>query len=125
MNTPSWSVELYETENGQVPVLDFIRGLPAKERAKVFRDLELLAELFPFWDREHIKKLEDEELWELRIKFSSNQHRILYFTAHGSRLVAVHGFTKKDWGISPRDLKIARKRKTDWEQRFAKDGGKQ
>lgn len=119
MKTSGWQVEFYETENDSTPVLDFILGLPPKEKAKVLHHLDLLEELFP-WDIDHVKKLEDQDLWELRVKFSSNQHRVLFFLAHEKKFVLVHGFTKKDWRISPRDLALAQRRKVDWERRFVK-----
>jgi phage-related protein len=119
MNRLEWHVEFYETENNSTPVLDFILGLSFKEKAKVLHHLDLLKELFP-WDVEHVKKLEDQDFWELRIKFSSNHHRVLFFLAHEKRFVLIHGFTKKDWQISPRDLALAQRRKVDWERRFLK-----
>lgn len=119
MKISGWQVEFYETENGSTPVLDFILGLQPKEKAKILHHLDLLEELFP-WDKEHVKNLKDQDLWELRIKFSSNQHRVLFFLAHEKRFVLIHGFVKKDWRISSRDLVLAQRRKSDWERRFVK-----
>jgi hypothetical protein len=40
----AWKVVFYETEAGEIPVWDFIFGLPAKDQAKVVRALDLLEE---------------------------------------------------------------------------------
>ena len=39
-----FTIEFYQRENGKIPVLEFLNGLPAKLRAKAFKDIELLQE---------------------------------------------------------------------------------
>ena len=39
-----FTVEFYEKENGEKPCLLFLNTLEVKQRAKAFRDLELLEE---------------------------------------------------------------------------------
>lgn len=41
----AWDLEYYETENGKIPIYDFLEELPLKLRAKAFSDLELLESL--------------------------------------------------------------------------------
>jgi len=40
-----WEVTLYETEKSYSPVGDFIKSLPKKEEAKVFREIDLLQKM--------------------------------------------------------------------------------
>ena len=39
-----FTIEFYHRENGKIPVLEYLNGLPAKLRAKAFKDIELLQE---------------------------------------------------------------------------------
>ena len=40
-------VEFYVTEAGQEVIAEFLQSLPPKDMAKVFRDIDLLAEYAP------------------------------------------------------------------------------
>ncbi|MHB0914016.1 MAG: type II toxin-antitoxin system RelE/ParE family toxin [Armatimonadota bacterium] len=71
----SWEVEFYRKANGEVPVLEFQRSLPAKHRAKSARAIDLLAEFGTALREPHVKSVRGEVyrgLWELRIKFASD-----------------------------------------------------
>lgn len=63
-----WSIELYEKENGQCPVLEFILSLPPKHQAKVEREIDLLEEFGINLTYPHTRKIEGgsyKDLWEL------------------------------------------------------------
>ena len=42
-----WTVEYYQRENGDTPVLDFLLSLNPKMRAKVYSEIELLQQHGP------------------------------------------------------------------------------
>ena len=70
-------VELYSTSDGREVVSEFLDSLPAKDMAKVLRDIDLLAEYAPDLHEPYTKHIEGP-IWELRSKFSTNIYRILY-----------------------------------------------
>ena len=87
-------VEFYKTAAGREVVAEFLDTLPPKDMAKVFRDIDLLAEFAPDLHEPYTKHI-DGPIWELRSKFSSNIYRIFYFIWRDNKLVLLHGFTKK------------------------------
>lgn len=113
----NWEVKFYQKENGEVPVSDYIKSLPAKHQAKVTREIDLLENLGIWLQYPHTKDLEGDEykgLYELRIKFSSNNMRIFYFLFDENKFIMVHGFTKKTDYTPKRELDIAKHRMEDY-----------
>ena len=109
-------VEFYQTEAGREVIGEFLNGLPAKDLAKVFRDIDLLAQYAPDLHEPYTKHI-DGPIWELRSKFSSNIYRIFYFIWDGHKLVLLHGFTKKTQKTPPGEIAIAKKRYEDYVRR--------
>jgi len=56
-----WKIMLYEKPNGRIPVLDFLDELNPKEKAKVIREIDLLAEFGPALIYPHTEKIEGEK----------------------------------------------------------------
>lgn len=110
-------VEFYVTEAGQEVIAEFLQSLPPKDMAKVFRDIDLLAEYAPNLHEPYTKHIEGP-IWELRSKFPSNIYRIFYFIWHGNKLVLLHGFTKKTQKTPPSEIELAKKRLQDYEERY-------
>lgn len=74
-------IQLYEKENGDCPVLDFILRLNPKQQAKVYREIDLLQEFGNSLRFPHVRKIAGKKysaLWELRIKLASDSFRIFY-----------------------------------------------
>lgn len=111
-------VEFYKTAAGKEVIAEFLEALPAKDMAKVLRDIDLLAEYAPDLHEPYTKHIEGP-IWELRSKFSSNIYRILYFVYKGNKLVLLHGFTKKTRKTPPSEIELAKKRLNDFEKRYA------
>lgn len=109
-------VEFYETATGRRVIEEFLDSLPAKDLAKVFRDIDVLAEYAPDLHEPYTKHIEGQ-LWELRSKFSSNIHRIFYFIWDGKKLVLLHGFTKKTQKTPKKEIDIAKRRLDDYQLR--------
>ena len=113
-----WEVILYETEKGDNPVGDFIKSLPKKEEAKVFREIELLHQNGLYLNFPHSSDIEDYKgLRELRIRFSSNSIRIIYFLHVKNTFVLLHGFRKKTQRLPRKELRIAIARMEDYLKR--------
>lgn len=88
--------ETYKRPNGHDEFSEWIKELPKKDRAKMYRvinDIEnfgmLIAQRLKW-----VKKI-DKNLYELRSKVGSNIQRAIYFYVDDTRFVITHGFTKK------------------------------
>ena len=64
-----------------------------------------------------IKGEKYKNIFELRVKFSSNISRIFYFTFKNNTFVLLNGFTKKSDTTPQRELNKAVKYKQDYERR--------
>lgn len=109
-------VEFYKTAAGREVVAEFLDTLPPKDMAKVFRDIDLLAEFAPDLHEPYTKHI-DGPIWELRSKFSSNSYRIFYFIWRDNKLILLHGFTKKTQKTPPREIQTAKTHFADYEAR--------
>ncbi len=58
-----------------------------------------------------------KNLFELRVKFSSNISRIFYFTFRNNTFVLLNGFTKKSDETPKRELDKAKRYMKDYESR--------
>jgi phage-related protein len=112
-----FTVEFYETNGGQRPVQEFLDELKqsdADDHASVLRGLGRLRSRQNH--REPLSKALGDALFELRHVGKLNT-RVLWFFMKGRRIVAVHGIRNKGQAIPARDLRIARDRKRDWQER--------
>lgn len=71
-----WRLVYYETATGKCPVLEFLKRLNSKERARVRFDLDLLNQFGLNLSAPYVDHLEGK-LWELRTT-GRLQHRVLY-----------------------------------------------
>ena len=116
----NWTVDYYRTERGDQPVREFIDSLPIKLRAKNMREISMLEEFGPDMPAPYVKQLrgkDNDGLWELRVKLSSDISRIFYFYTEGNRILLLHGFLKKSESTPPAELKIAQARMKDAKKR--------
>ena len=115
-----WNVEFYKKENGDIPVMDFLLSLEPKMRAKAFLEIELLEKHGTKLREPYTKPLKGDKyknLFELRVKFSSDISRIFYFTFKNNTFVLQNGFIKKTDKTPKRELDKAIKYKEDYERR--------
>lgn len=112
-----WEIELYEKPNGRTPVLEFLDELNPKEKAKVIREIDLLAEFGPALIFPHTSKMEgdkNKDIYELRPQLGNNIFRVFYFSVpvDGSvKYILVHGFRKKSEKTPEKELEKARNRR--------------
>lgn len=108
----TWAISEYQTPGGDVPVMDFLRGLasPAAEQAAAL--LKLLREQGNRLRPPH-SKLVESGIWELR----RHQVRIFYTFRPGRRIVLLDGMLKKQDQIPATILKRVRGYLRDLEAR--------
>ena len=87
-------IEFYEKSDGTKPVLDFIESLDVKLQTKTIGVIVLLKEKGHLLGMPFSKKL-DNNIFELRVIFSTNHVRILYFFDNNNKAVLTNCFIKK------------------------------
>ncbi len=115
-----WHIEFYETLSGFCPVIKFIEKLTdEKLKTKLRVRIGLLEDKGIYLSEPNAEKLTNTDMWELKVKHKRNEYRILYFFS-GVKVILVHAFMKKTQKVPRREIKLAEKRKRDWERRFKK-----
>lgn len=102
---PNWQIGFYEDQRGRSPVLEFISGLSAKDRAKVNNVLRLLEEFGISLGMPHARQIIGK-LWELR----PGDNRLLYFVFEKRNIVILHGFRKRAMKTPGSEIAIAKRR---------------
>src|ERR1044071_547750 len=114
-----YKILYYQTVRGTNPVDEFLLELDRKTRAKVIRYIDYLAEHGPTLVRPYADIVRGK-IRELRVKFSHNNVRILYFFFVEHEIILVHGFLKKTQAIDPSEIETAERRMEDWIARTTK-----
>jgi phage-related protein len=104
-----WEVELYERPNGRSPVVEFIEEQSKRNQARIFAELDDLAEFGLMSRGAKLKHLEGK-LWELRFRGEGLHFRFIYFANTGRKIVVLHGFCKKTRKTPKRELNTAYRR---------------
>lgn len=94
------------SRNGKKPVYDYIRSQEKKDRAKIFSYIDRLVTSEGYLDEPYSKHVVDK-IRELRVDFSSNHHRIFYFTFVEKNIILLHAFLKKSDKIPEQEIKRA------------------
>ena len=115
-----FEVILYENENGECPVEEFMSTLEIKMRAKMIGLLEILEEKGNALREPYSKHLSDG-IFELRCKQGNDITRVLYFFYYGGKIVLTNGFVKKTQKTPPVELKLAKMRRDNFIERMAKE----
>lgn len=116
-----FELEFYTTEDGKIPVQEFLYSLEPKLRAKAFRDIELLRNLGCDLREPYVKPIKGKNnkgLYELRIKFSNDIARIFYFMYCDNKFILLHGFIKKTMKTPVREIDRAQKYMEDYKKRI-------
>lgn len=107
----SWTIEFFTTVRGTSPVLEYVDGLQAGERAKVYYHLRLLREFGINLREPHASPLEGHKpLWELK----PGPIRLFYFAHKGRRFIILHAFRKKGQKTPRRHIKTAERRMAEF-----------
>jgi hypothetical protein len=108
-----WEVRLYETPRGRTPVVDFLRDLPARHRAKVRQAIERLELFGPRLGFPDSSAVKGTPFRELRTRCAGQQYRVLYLQ-DGDAFVLFVGFHKTSDRDLDRSVREADKYLTDY-----------
>lgn len=101
---PETEVVFFAKEDGSVPLLGWLDGVPAKVQDKCIARIELLAAMGYELRRPIADTLRDG-ISELRVIRQKVHYRMLYFF-HGRTAVVSHGLTKEG-EVPPREIDLA------------------
>jgi phage-related protein len=102
-----YKIKFYKnSKNGKEAVLDYIENLDIKNKAKVVKYIDFLLQNNGYLDEPYSKHIKDK-LRELRVDFSSNHHRIFYFTFINKTIILLHAFLKKSAKAPDAEIKKA------------------
>ena len=111
-----WTVEFYIDNQGNSPVLEFLKTLDRKTSARFDWSIDQLRQRNVHASEPLVKHLEGK-IWELRRASDGNIYRLLYFFFTGRKIVFVHGFQKKTQKTPRREITIAQQRMQDYIRR--------
>ena len=113
-------VEFYETENGNIPVEEFLNMLDVKMRAKLLGIIKILQEKGNRLREPYSKHL-DDGIFELRGKVGSDISRVLYFFYYNKKIILTNGFIKKTQKTPKTEIDKAKKYRSDYLARIDKN----
>jgi len=109
---PQTTIVFYKGEDGEVPVLVWLRALHRRDRrayAACIARIQRLAAIGHALRRPEADYLRDG-IYELRVRRGRVQYRILYFF-HGQRLAVLAHALTKEGQVPPADIERAIRRK--------------
>ena len=113
-----FKISFYIDNKGKSPVEEFLISLIKGNRILVVNTKNAIEKLRNrSYHREPLSKYIEPDLWELRVKSSTNILRIIYTFRKGQVIIMLHGFVKKKQKLSWGDLEIAKKRLKELKQR--------
>ncbi|MEY8463811.1 type II toxin-antitoxin system RelE/ParE family toxin [Streptococcus merionis] len=109
--------EFYTRPNGRTEFIEFLQGLPPKDKQKLLATIAMIQEhgLLVAQRMEWVKKL-DKDIFEIRSKVSSNIQRVFYFHVLDDRYIITHGFTKKTQKTPAAEIEHAKELKREFEE---------
>lgn len=112
-----YTIIYYKTWRGEIPALEFIDTLTVKVQSKIRKQILLLSYEGPKLKRPYADYLRDG-IYELRVKFSPNEYRVLYFFYQRTNIILTHGFVKKSDRVPDSGIEKAIKFKLEFKQRY-------
>lgn len=106
-------IVFYRTPAGAEVVRDWLRSQSAADRAIIGQDLTRVQFRWPIGMP--LCRPLGEGLWEVRSDLASNRIARLFFCIAEGRLVALHAVIKKTRKTPEADLRLARKRKREFQ----------
>ena len=108
-----FDVLFYDKPDGSEPAKEFLDSLDIKMRAKLVKEIELLAVNGPEL-REPYSKAIGDSIFELRAKVGSAISRVLYFFFVGHKIILTNGFIKKTNKTPPGEKEKAIKYRAEY-----------
>ena len=112
-----WKVIYYEDINDYSEIFDFIENQKENNQIKILNWLNKLEELGPNLPRPYADYL-DDGIYELRIKLSGNQIRILYFFCYKEFIILSNQFRKNTGKVPKNEIQKSKNIRDDFLKRF-------
>lgn len=113
METPTpLQVKFFRQDSGREPVREWLKDLSPEERKIIGEDIKTVQWGWPL-GMPLVRPLR-EGLFEVRSGLGNRIARVLFCT-HGPQIILLHGFIKKTQQIPDDDMKLARKRKAEFD----------
>ena len=108
-----YEVIFYDKPDGSEPAKEFLNSLDIKMRAKMVKEIELLAVNGPELREPYSKSIGDS-IFELRAKVGTDITRILYFFFVGRKIILTNGFIKKTTKTPPSEKEKAKQYRAEY-----------
>lgn len=102
-----------DSVKGDNPVIEYLKSIEDKHRSKIYKQLEFLRASCGYVDEPYGRHIVGK-IRELRVDFSNNYYRILYFTFVDKNIVILHSFLKRTNKTPNKEIKIALNRYNDF-----------
>jgi phage-related protein len=83
-------VEFYTSASDKAPVLEYVRGLPKDERARLFEAFKQIEESGFDAVRVVFRQI-DGKLWEIKV----SRHRVFYVMIKEQTMILLHAYKKQ------------------------------
>ena len=106
-------IYFYQKQNNKSPVHDYYEKLNEKIQDKIISYVLLLIKYNGKLGMPYTKHI-DGKIWELRVDFDKNFHRIFYFIFTDNKIVFLHGFNKKSNKIPVNEIQKSKNNYNDF-----------
>jgi phage-related protein len=108
-----YEIIFYKTDNGEIPVKEFLDSLNLKMRAKMLMSIRIVRENGYQVRMPYSEEL-DDGIFELRAKVGSDISRVLYFFVVGRRVILTNGFIKKSAKTPAGEKELAKRYRAEY-----------
>ena len=108
-------VQFYKSDTGNIPVREWLKKLPPKERKSIGDDIRTVEFGWPL-GMPLVRKI-DTDLWEVRSNLPNKRISRVFFTIYSDMMILLHAFIKKTSKTPRNDLEIAKQRMSKFERR--------
>lgn len=102
-----------DSRTGRKPVLEYLKKIDSKNRQKINKYIDYLRENRGYLDEPYSRHLKGK-IRELRVDFSNNRHRLLYFSFVSKTIVLLSAFLKDSEKTPIREIYLAENRYNDF-----------
>ena len=103
-----YEIIFFQKNNCKKPVFEYLENIPPKDSSKIIDFIEKIS-IYSEFRREPFSRQLDRKLRELKVDFSSNRHRIIYFFNVSKTIILLNAFTKKTSKTPIKEIKKAKK----------------
>jgi len=103
-----YQIIFFQKSNGRKPVFEYLNKLSKKDRSKIVDCIQGLS-VYSEFRKEPFSRHLSGKLRELKVDFSHNRHRIIYFFRIEKVIILLHAFKKKTNRTPEREIFKAKK----------------